>query len=65
MAAALGERFEPAPDVAAAVEAIAAPIPDDERRDSPGAAFAHAVSTGEATWDRTLGLLGRDPDWRP
>jgi uncharacterized protein (TIGR03086 family) len=65
VAAALGERFDPGPDVAAAVEAIAAPIPDDARRDAPGAAFAHAVPTGDAIWDRTLGLLGRDPDWRP
>jgi hypothetical protein len=63
IAAALGERFDPGADVAVAVEAIAAPIPDDARRDAPGAAFAHAVPTGDATWDRALGLLGRDPDW--
>ena len=63
VAAALGERFDPGTVIAAAVEAIAAPIPDDARRDAPGAAFAHAVPTGDATWDRTLGLLGRDPDW--
>ena len=65
VAAALGEHFDPGPEVAGAVEAIAAPIPDDVRRESPGAAFAHVVATGDTTWDRTLGLLGRDPGWRP
>jgi len=63
VAAALGARYEPAPDVVAAVLAIAEPIPDDERRDRPGAAFAHAVDAGPTTWSRTLALLGRHVEW--
>jgi uncharacterized protein (TIGR03086 family) len=63
VAAALGEPYAPPPDVVDAVLAIAATIPDDDGRERPGAAFAHAVATGEGTWERALGLLGRDPRW--
>ena len=64
VAAALGESYTPPADVVDAVLRIAEPIPDDERRERPGAAFAHAVATGTTPWERTLGLLGRDPAWR-
>jgi uncharacterized protein (TIGR03086 family) len=63
VAAALGEPYTPPSDVADAVLAVAAAIPDDEGRERPGAAFAHAVATGDGTWERALGLLGRDPRW--
>ena len=59
VAAALGESYTPEADVVDAVLRIAEPIPDDERRDRPGAAFAHAVVGGDTAWERTLGLLGR------
>lgn len=63
VAVALGATYAPPADVADAVLAIAAPIPDDAGRDRPGAAFAHAVPSGDGTWERALGLLGRDPRW--
>lgn len=63
VAAALGETYTPDPDVVDAVLRIAAPIPDDERREQPGAAFAHAVAVTGSPWERTLALLGRDPAW--
>ena len=66
VAAALGESYEPAPDVVEAVRRIAELIPDDAGREQPGAAFAPAVPTAGGTrWERTLGLLGRDPTWSP
>jgi len=63
VAVALGEAFSPEPDVVDAVLRIAQPIPDDERRDRPGAPFARAVPSDGSPWDRTLALLGRDPHW--
>ena len=63
IAAALGESYTPEPDVVDAVLRIAEPIPDDERRERPGAAFAHALATDGTTWQRTLALLGRAPGW--
>ncbi len=59
VAAALGESYTPEPDVVDAVLRIAEPIPDDERREKPGAAFAHARETDGTPWERTLALLGR------
>jgi len=63
IAAALGESYTPDPDVIDAVLRIAEPIPDDERRERPGAAFAHALAFDGTTWERTLALLGRAPGW--
>jgi uncharacterized protein (TIGR03086 family) len=64
IAAALGERYEPSADVAAAMHGMAVLIPDDERRDRAGAAFAHGVTVdGGSAWEQALALLGRDPDW--
>ncbi|AKU18742.1 hypothetical protein VV02_08035 [Luteipulveratus mongoliensis] len=57
----LGERFEPSPALADAVLAIAEQIPDDDGRERPGAAFAHAVPSASSGWHRALALLGRDP----
>ncbi|WP_051267697.1 TIGR03086 family metal-binding protein [Nakamurella lactea] len=61
VARSLGQPFEPGEDLAAAVFAIAQPIPDDERRDQPGAAFGHALPATGSPWQQTLRLLGRDP----
>ena len=63
VAAAMGDSFTPDTDTADAVLRIAETIPDDERRERPGAAFAHAVDAGTTPWNRSLGLLGRDPEW--
>jgi len=63
IAAALGESYTPEPDVVDAVRRIAEPIPDDERRDQPGAAFAHALANDGTIWERTLAKLGRAPNW--
>lgn len=63
VAAALGESYTPEPHVVDAVLRVAEPIPDDEQRDLPGAAFAHALATDGTTWERTLALLGRAPGW--
>lgn len=66
VARSLGLSFSPDPETAAEVLRVAEPLPDDESRDRPGAAFAHAVPT-DATdpWERSLALLGRNPVWRP
>lgn len=61
VARSLGQDFEPDDELATAVFRIAQPIPDDERRDQPGAAFAHALPTSGTPWQQTLQLLGRDP----
>jgi uncharacterized protein (TIGR03086 family) len=60
VATALGEPYTPPSDVADAVFQIAQPIPDDERREKPGAAFARALNADGTTWERALALLGRD-----
>ena len=60
VAAAIGESFTPEPDVADAVLGIAETIPDDERRERPGAAFARALPSGTTPWERALALLGRE-----
>lgn len=61
VARSLGQEFEPDRELALAVLRITQPIPDDERRDQPGAAFAHALPAEGSIWERTLLLLGRDP----
>ena len=65
VAQALGARHEPAQDLVAAVARVAAVVPDDERRDAPGAAFARALPGGGTPWERTLAHLGRDPAREP
>lgn len=61
VARSLDQDFEPDDELATAVFRIAQPIPDDERRDQPGAAFGHALPTAGTPWEQTLQLLGRDP----
>jgi uncharacterized protein (TIGR03086 family) len=65
IAATLGESFRPDDDVATAMARIATTIPDDDRRDVPGAAFGHAVDGDDSPWGTTLAALGRDAGWTP
>ena len=65
VATAIGESFTPEPGTADAVLSIAETIPDNERRERPGAAFARALDAGTTPWQRCLALLGRDPEWGP
>ncbi len=53
--------FTPDDELAEAVLKIAEPIPDDELREAPGAAFAHSLPATGSPWERALALLGRDP----
>jgi uncharacterized protein (TIGR03086 family) len=64
VASTLGQLFEPDRVLADAVLAIAEPIPDEENRETPGAAFAHRLPATGPSWARSLALLGRDPQWR-
>jgi uncharacterized protein (TIGR03086 family) len=64
IAAALGESFTPTADVAAAMAQMATAIPDDERRDRPGAAFGHGVVGDDSPWGTALAALGRDVGWK-
>jgi uncharacterized protein (TIGR03086 family) len=62
LARSLGHDFTPPDDVAAEVLRIARKVPDDERRDAPGAAFAHALPAADVSpWQQALRMLGRDP----
>lgn len=61
MARGMGEQFTPSEELVQAVLTIAEPIQDNESREAPGAAFAHAVPSNGTAWDRSLALLGRDP----
>ena len=65
VAVTLGARPELDDDLLAAGLAVARAVPDDERRDQDGAAFAHSlpVPAGAAALDEILLLLGRDPSW--
>lgn len=65
VARSLGLDFEPGEKLATAVFNIAQPIPDDERRDKPGAAFGHALPVTGSSWEQSLMLLGRDPRTNP
>jgi uncharacterized protein (TIGR03086 family) len=64
IAATLGEPYDPPADVAEAMLQMATAIPDDDRRDQPGAAFAHGLTVDGGAWKQALALLGRDPNWR-
>jgi uncharacterized protein (TIGR03086 family) len=64
IATTLGERYDPPADVAEAMLQMATVIPDDDRRDRPGAAFAHGLTVDGGAWDQTLAFLGRNPNWR-
>jgi uncharacterized protein (TIGR03086 family) len=45
---------------------IARAVPEESKSDTPGAAFAPGVDTrSDATLDRIVALLGRDPQWAP
>lgn len=60
VARSIGRTFSPDDELAHAVLKIAEPIPDDEHRGTPGAAFAHALPGIGTPWERALALLGRD-----
>jgi uncharacterized protein (TIGR03086 family) len=53
------------PETVASALAMSEQIPDDESRETPGAAFGHALPApdGADPWTRILTLLGRDPAW--
>ncbi len=60
----LGLDHVPDPDVVAVTLAVAEGIPDDERREREGSAFARSLpDDGDDPWARSLALLGRDPAW--
>jgi uncharacterized protein (TIGR03086 family) len=62
---ALGLDYVPAADLVAVVAAVAAAVPDDERRDRPGAAFARPVPGSGTAWERASARLGRVPGAGP
>jgi len=62
---ALGLEYVPADDLVAVVAAVAAAVPDDERRNRPGAAFARSVPGSGTEWERALARLGRVPGAGP
>jgi uncharacterized protein (TIGR03086 family) len=66
-ARALGRQVDFDDSVLAAALDVSRLVPDDERRDRDGAAFAHSlpVPTGTSKLDEILLLLGRDPGWTP
>ncbi len=63
VAATLGELYSPPDDVAETIWQMANRIPDDDRRQQPGAAFARGTQTDGSSWHRGLAALGRDPFW--
>lgn len=65
VARAIGATITPDPELAAEALRIAASVPDDENRLTPGAAFAPArtVPADSSPLDQTLLLLGRNPNW--
>ncbi len=58
--------FTADPELVEAAWPIALAVPDDERRDRPGAAFrpSLAVTEDASRFDRMLALLGRSPLWK-
>ncbi|MEU5692823.1 TIGR03086 family metal-binding protein [Actinosynnema sp. NPDC020468] len=67
VAATIGVDVDYEGDLLVAVSLQAELVPDGPSRTAPDAAFAPALPfAAEATgWVRTLGLLGRDPEWTP
>lgn len=67
VARALGRPYRPDDEVVDAVLAVARSVPDDERRERPGSAFARSLPPASAddAWVHVLTLLGRDPAWAP
>lgn len=63
VARSLGLEYVPTPEIADAVLRVAKTVPDDDNRERPGAAFAHALPEPPAAtvWERSLALLGRAP----
>ena len=63
VARSLGLEYGPTPEIADAVLRVAKTVPDDDNRERPGAAFAHALPEPPAAtvWERSLALLGRAP----
>jgi hypothetical protein len=57
----LGVEYVPGADLVAVVTMVAAAVPDDDRRDRPGAAFARSVPASGTDLDRALARLGRHP----
>lgn len=55
----LGVEYVPAADLVAVVASVAAVVPDDGRRDRPGAAVARSIPGSGTAWDRALARLGR------
>ena len=53
-------------EVLATALQIARAVPEESKSGTPGAAFAPGVDTrSDATLDRIVAILGRDPDWAP
>lgn len=63
VARALGREYVPAAELVAVVAAVAAAVPDDERRDRPATAFARSFPARGTAWDGALARLGRSPGW--
>ncbi len=67
VARSLGTEVPLGEDVIGPVLPIAEQVPDDERRQRPGANFQPPVDTsdGAGTLDVIVAMLGRSPDWKP
>jgi len=53
-------------EVLATALQIARAVPEESKSGTPGAAFAPGIGTrSDATLDRIVAILGRDPDWAP
>jgi uncharacterized protein (TIGR03086 family) len=63
VARSLSDPYTPGAEVAEIVARIADSVPDDERRERAGSAFAPALQHDGTTWERALARLGRDPHW--
>jgi uncharacterized protein (TIGR03086 family) len=66
VARSLGLPYDLEPGLLDAALKVARAVPDDERRRREGAAFAPRVQAqGSGVFDEIVGLLGRDPAWKP